>query len=325
VAAVHPGGEEGDGTLRIQSGLAVLLDGESEGTQAQEGGALRPRGRLLEELVGEEGELPFGGHAGILLAQRAGGGVPGIGVQRQPLGGARLVEYRERRLRHVDLAAHLAVDRLAQPFGDRADRAHVCRHVLPGGPVAARRRADEAPALVAQADREAIDLELGDERWLPSAEALGGGGGEGEHLFGRERVGEAEHRPVVPDLAQAAGSPATRPDALRRRVAAAQLRVGRLELLELAAQGVVGRVGDLRRIVDVVGRIGRVDLRHEFGVAPPSRRAHPITSRLARLAASVFTPLPAKATVTSSSWRVSREVTTIPSPKCAWRTRSPSA
>ncbi len=54
------------------------------------------------------------------------------------------------------------------------------------------------------------------------------------------------------------------------------------------------------------------------------RAAHPVISRFAMLASSVFTPPSRNATVTSSSSRVSLEVTTTPSPKRAWTTRSPS-
>ena len=53
---------------------------------------------------------------------------------------------------------------------------------------------------------------------------------------------------------------------------------------------------------------------------------HPTRSRLARLTSMVLRPTEAslKATVTSSSLRVSLLVTTMPSPQRAWRTRSPS-
>ena len=53
---------------------------------------------------------------------------------------------------------------------------------------------------------------------------------------------------------------------------------------------------------------------------------HPTRSRLARLTSIVLRPTveSLKATVTSSSLRVSLLVTTMPSPQRAWRTRSPS-
>ena len=101
----------------------------------------------------------------------------------------------------------------------------------------------------------------------------------------------------------------------------------RLQGVEFNAQCVVFGVGDRWGILDVVATICIGNGRNEFAVAggwSESLAAHPCTSRLAMLAASVFTPDPAKAIVTSSSWRVSFDVTTIPSPNEAWRTRSPS-
>ena len=50
----------------------------------------------------------------------------------------------------------------------------------------------------------------------------------------------------------------------------------------------------------------------------------PTSSRFARLASSFLTPRSGNATVTSSSSRVSFDVTTVPSPNARWRTRSPS-
>ena len=57
---------------------------------------------------------------------------------------------------------------------DGGDRAQVGRDVLAGRAVAARRALDEPAALVAQGDREAIDLELGDVAQV--RRGLGGGG-----------------------------------------------------------------------------------------------------------------------------------------------------
>src|SRR5271157_2667629 len=55
-----------------------------------------------------------------------------------------------------------------------------------------------------------------------------------------------------------------------------------------------------------------------FAILPHRRADHPSRSRLAMLASRIFTPPPfPKATVTSSSLRVSFEVTTIPSPRRA--------
>src|SRR5439155_3897034 len=65
-----------------------------------------------------------------------------------------------------------------------------------------------------------------------------------------ERVGEREHGARVLDRREAIRR--WRADPLRRRIGGDQLRMLRLELLELAHQRVVRLVGDRRRIEDVV-------------------------------------------------------------------------
>ena len=66
--------------------------------------------------------------------------------------------------------------------------------------------------------------------------------------------------------------------------------------------------------------------RRTLASAPVAATRQPMSSRLARLASIVLRPTAGSlnATVTSSSLRVSFELTTIPSPQRAWRTRSPS-
>src|SRR4051812_21455663 len=116
---------------------------------------------------------------------------------------------------------------------------------------------------------------------------------------------------------------------------------------ELAEQRVVFGVAQLRRVLVVIELVRAGDSRGQVGVS--SRRGldverghllderridgqpfgglgHPTTSRLARLASIVLRPTPGSrnATTTSSSLRVSLELTTMPSPQRAWRTRSPS-
>ena len=122
-----------------------------------------PAARLvLDELVGPRRELACRGDRGVLLAQRAGAGVPRVGVQRQAQLLALRVDPGELGLGHVHLAAGVERDGLGEARRHGRDRAQVRGHVLAGRAVAARRALDEPAALVAQRDREAVDLELGD-------------------------------------------------------------------------------------------------------------------------------------------------------------------
>ena len=77
---------------------------------------------------------------------------------------------------------------------------------------------------------------------------------------------------------------------------------------------------------DLMGEPFEVRQRDGGSDACGGARRHPTISRLASEASTVLRPMPGsrKATVTSSSDRVSFEVTTMPSPQWACRIRSPS-
>ena len=112
--------------------------------------------------------------------------------------------------------------------------------------------------LVAQADRQAVELRLGrvldclDAR-APRARAV-----EGAHFLLVEGVAERQHRHAVPHLGELRQRRAA--DALGRRIRRAQLGMLRLQRLQLAEQRVVLRVGDLRRVLHVVEPVVALDL-----------------------------------------------------------------
>ena len=238
------------------------------------------------------------------------------------------------------------VGRLGQPLRDRLDGAQVGRDVLAGRAVAAGRALDEAAALVAQADGEAVDLELRDV-----AEVRGGLGCrrqaeappdprvERPQLLVAERVRERQHRPAVADLVERPGRRAA--DPLGRRVGRREVGERGLERDQLAEERVVVGVGQLRRVLLVVEAVGALDRLGELRVAPggppPAERRRGLldqgrvdgqrgpssATRSARgwrgWRAASCRPAPAsrKATVTSSSSRVSFELTTMPvAPAC---------
>ena len=144
-----------------------------------------------------------------------------------------------------------AVDAL-ELLRNRLDRPHRVRHVLAGLAVAARRRLHELAALVAQVDRQAVELHLGgvgdrrvvfaEAERLPDArvELLGAGrGGVGLGVDREHRHGMANRHQSLEDGAD---------HALRRRVRRQQLRMLGLDRLQLLEQRVVVGVGDLRRV-----------------------------------------------------------------------------
>ena len=108
--------------------------------------------------------------------------------------------------------------------------------------------------LVGERDAQAVDLQLGDvgdrrrrrAPAAPSRDALV----EGAQLLLVVRVVEAEHRHEVLDRREALDRPPA--DALRRRIGGDEIRMLRLEPLELVQQPIELLVGDLGIVVDVV-------------------------------------------------------------------------
>ena len=123
------------------------------------------------ELVAEERQLPIGGDRRIDLAQRPGRGVAGVDVELRLLAGRlgqldlALVEPLEGRQLHVDLAPGLEHRRevARQALGDVGDGADIVGDVLPHPPVAAGRTLHEHAVLVAQRDRQPVELQLDGE------------------------------------------------------------------------------------------------------------------------------------------------------------------
>ena len=154
----------------------------------------------------------------------------------------------------------------------------MARDILAGRAVAPGRALDEATALEAEADREAVDLQLGHVAELGhvlrggrQAEAAPDPDVEGAQLVVAEGIAERQHRPSVADLGEPLA--ARRPtDALGRRIGGAELGERRLERDELAEQCVVLGVGELRRVVLVVEPVRPLDDRGELGVAGRRRR-----------------------------------------------------
>ena len=139
---------------------------------------------LLKELIGEEREVALRRDRGVFLPERSSGRVARIRIERKVCGGSFSVQRGKRGLGHVDLTAHLAANRLLERCGDRANRAHVRRHIFTSGAVSARCGTHEGAALVDEADRKSIDLQLSDEFGFASAEPLRRAGSEVGDLFG---------------------------------------------------------------------------------------------------------------------------------------------
>ncbi len=168
VALLHPLLVVAVDLLQMAAAGDVGVDAEAEVAQPVERlqVAVRPRSVLQPaKLVDPDVQPPGRRHAGVELAHGAGGGVAGVGeqwlAQVRPL----VIESLKGGLGHVDLAPYLKAGwDFAVPHlhGDAAHSAQVLGDVLPSQAVAPRGPLHEAPALVDQRHRQAVDLGLDD-------------------------------------------------------------------------------------------------------------------------------------------------------------------
>ena len=190
------------------------------------------------DAVDEHAQRTAGRHLGVLLAQRAGGRVAGVGEGRLARLDEAGVEVGEGGGREEDLATDLDQSRhviTGQPLGHALDGADVVGHVLAGAPVTSRQRPHEAALLVEEVDGESVDLELGEvvgARADLALDALG----PGLELLEGEGVVEAQHALDVVDGLEA-GRERGAPDVLRRALGRAQRRVLLLERVEAPDDG----------------------------------------------------------------------------------------
>src|SRR5690606_27033172 len=205
-----------------------------------------------------------GGYRWVLLAQRTGRRVARIDVFL-PTGGRRSrLESLEFVVGHVDLAADFYDLRPAgalQLVRNVGNRLQVGRDVLAHGAVAARGALNEHAILVAKRRRQAVDLGLGGEGKFQSLVALEEAAAaldEIDDVLIGIGLRKTEHRRGVPHLCKAFGR--GRPDGAGWAVRADQVGKGSLDLGIAPTERVIFSIGDLRRILLMVGDVGCGDL-----------------------------------------------------------------
>src|SRR5438067_2490089 len=254
--------------------------------------ARQPQAADYAIAVGGERQRPACRDFRIELAHGARGRIARIDEQLLARLGLAAVHLLESGARHEDLATHL------EHFGrfsfqlerDAVDRAYVGGDILADFAIAAGRGPRESAVLVAQADREAVELELGGifDGWLVGPELelaadarieLGGAG-----VLGVRLGADGEHGDVVAHRGEILGRRAA--DAPRRRVGRGELWMRLLQRLQLAEQAVVLRVGELRRVLDVVQAVVTLDLGPQ-GRDPLARAGHEKTRSASGLPGSM--------------------------------------
>jgi len=196
-----------------------------------------------------------GGDGRVLLPKRAGRGIARIGEDLAAGRFLPLIERREVRLRHINLAAHFEhVGRIADHLGNVGNRPRVGGDVLADGAVSPRRGKHQLPGFVAQRARQAVDLRFrGDRDQLVRGERQESPNprDEFDDLLVGKRIVDAEHRLGMGNLREAR-SGGRRAQPLRRRIRPHELRKAHLQLAVLADECVVLGIGDLGRVTVVV-------------------------------------------------------------------------
>ena len=220
---------------------------------------------------------------GILLAQAAGGGVARVGEGVAALGIGLFIQTNKAALGHVDLAAHLdsalAVGahvgkcRFGQVHGHILDGAHVERHVLARGAIAARGRAHEGAVLVGKRHAQTVNLKLTGIGDAAGAERILGALEPRVKFVQIHGIVHGIHACHVRDRRKLLAHVAAH--ALGIAVGRHQVGVGRLDFLQLNEHFVECGVRDLGRIehvvaigvvIELVAQLGRTRCRLGTGI-----------------------------------------------------------
>jgi hypothetical protein len=279
---VDVGDDAGD---TVGDDAGVVVDRQSQIGEPVEGGVVRTERWAaldLAQLIGPERQVAAGSDGGVLLAERSCGGVAGVDVAALARRVGTAVELGEIREAQEDLAADLEHWwRIGDERRDGGDGGDVGGDVLAGAAVTAGGRPHETPVLVADRHGESVELQLaqpGADLGVLAQATLEAIGPLGD-LVDAEGVVERHHRHCVHHgRKRDRGRPA---DGRRGRVGRDQVGVGRLEVAQLAHEGVPLGVGDLGGVALVIGLVvaaddrtqcldalGRVDAHRPHDIGP---------------------------------------------------------
>ena len=249
--------------------LGARIDDKAGSVHPLQHASLRIGLRLahLAPGIGEELQRPGCCDRDVLLAQRTRRGIARIGEYRIVGFGLLPVQLQKILLEHVDLAPHLAGGRnitALQRVRNILDGADIGGDVLAGKPVAAGGRAHQFAVLVAQRQRQPVDLGFGGDRGhlvgVKLEEAPDAFDELGDILVA-EGIAERQHGNDMLHL----GEPARRrgADLLRRRILIDEIGIFRLDRFQPLTQRIIGRIRYGRRILLVVAFVVRLDLKRQ--------------------------------------------------------------
>ncbi len=162
VARLAPALGEGDDALDVEPGLVVGVDREAEAREPRERLGLGRRGRVvLDQLVEPGRQLAAGRDRGSIWRSDPAPLLRGLAYSGRPASSRSSLMRLNSALGMKTSPRASSETGSGRRAGIDGDRPQVRGHVLAGRAVAAGRALHEPAALVAQADREAVDLELG--------------------------------------------------------------------------------------------------------------------------------------------------------------------
>ena len=228
---------------------------EAVGAQPFQGGPVAGgHGRFagVVEAVGPDLHVAAAGNLRIQLADGAGAGVTGVGVERLAVAGALLVHALEAVQRQVHLTSYFQIggEIAVERVGDALHLAQVAGDILPGLPVAAGGSQDKCSFAIDEAHRQAVDLELGHHAEGLAVQEVGDAAVPRLQVVPAEGVGQAQHGNWMLYLGEAIGRAAA--DELGGRAGGTDLGVFGLQVAEFLHQRVVLAVTDHGSVVVVV-------------------------------------------------------------------------
>ena len=204
---------------------------------------VRIAGNVVAQKIVEIGIQPaLGTHLGVFALERARGGVAGIGKELLFALLALPVEPLEVGPGQQYLAANLERTLLRHLEGDAAYGAHVGRHVVAFGAVAARQRPNQTSAFVVQRDAQSVVFQLAAYLELLPLKSFFNAAVEIPDFVFVIRIRERDHRTLVRHRLEAAVEIAA--DAPCGRIGVVHFGVQGLQPLELVHQPVKLHVGD---------------------------------------------------------------------------------
>ena len=209
--------------------------------------------------IGPEAQGPAAGNARIELAQGTGGGIARIGKGLLPGGRLRLVQGEEGGARHIDLAAHvhgLGHVGASQAAGDVGNGFHIAGDILAHQAIAPGGGLNQAAALIAQGNGQAIDLGLGHKghgRVVRKRKKAANALLELPRVTIGKGVFQAQHGAGMGDRLKGAGR--GKAHRMGRAVWPDQLGKAALDIRIALAQGVISGVGDGGGVLAMIAAI----------------------------------------------------------------------